>query len=144
MPLHATLHFCNLVLVGSFFLATAWQNQQNDLCAQWKINLGIHPVWSESSLFVWRSIGSLVTHWAHSEDWSDWAAAQAGLSLHWVHRLFCWFCHAPAHFRHMKLLCLSLCGFHLTGDERQLCIGGCYNVSYTCHKNPKILNTRKK
>ena len=28
----------------------------------------------------------------HSEDWSDWADAQADLSLHWVHRSFCWFC----------------------------------------------------
>ena len=29
---------------------------------------GIHPVWSESSLSAWRSIGSLTTHWEHSED----------------------------------------------------------------------------
>ena len=35
---------------------------------------------------------------AHSEDsWSDWADAQADLSLGWVHRSFCWFCHALAH-----------------------------------------------
>ena len=25
--------------------------------------------------------------------WSDWANAQADLSLRWVHRSFCWFCH---------------------------------------------------
>ena len=30
--------------------AAAWQNHQNDLCAQTQIRLGIHPVWSESSL----------------------------------------------------------------------------------------------
>ena len=36
--------------------ATAWQNQQ------------IRPVWSESSLSAWRKLGSLATHWAHSED----------------------------------------------------------------------------
>ena len=31
------------------------------------------------------------THWAHSEDWSDWVDAQADLSLHWEHRSFYWF-----------------------------------------------------
>ena len=33
----------------------------------------------------------------HSELWSDWADAQADLSLCWVHRSSCWFCHAAAH-----------------------------------------------
>ena len=32
------------------------------------ISLGIHPVWSESSLSAWRKLGSLATHWVHSED----------------------------------------------------------------------------
>ena len=36
--------------------------------AKTQINLGIHPVWSESSLPARRNIGSLSTHWAHSED----------------------------------------------------------------------------
>ena len=44
-------------------------------------SLGMRPVWSESSLSAWRSTGFLVTHRAHSEDWSDWADAQADLSL---------------------------------------------------------------
>ena len=35
---------------------------------QAKINLGIRPVWSESSLSAWRQLWSLATHWAHSED----------------------------------------------------------------------------
>ena len=26
------------------------------------------PIWSESSLSAWRKLGSLATHWAHSED----------------------------------------------------------------------------
>ena len=91
------------------------------LCAQWvtRISLGIRPIWSESSLSTWRKLGSLATHWVHSEDsdqtgrmprliwvftgrmkkawvlsyplsaqwrlWSDWADAQADLSLHWAH-----------------------------------------------------------
>ena len=41
-----------------------------------QIRLDIRPAWSESSLSAWRSTGSLATHWAHSEDWSDWADAQ--------------------------------------------------------------------
>ena len=36
--------------------------------AKTQISLGIRPVWSESSLSAWRSIESLATHWAHSED----------------------------------------------------------------------------
>ena len=50
---------------------------------------GDPPVWPESSLSAWRSIGSLATHNADSDDWSDWAAdAQADMSLRWGHRLF--------------------------------------------------------
>ena len=36
--------------------------------AKTQISLGIHPVWSESSLSAWRNLGSLATHWVHSED----------------------------------------------------------------------------
>ena len=31
-------------------------------------SLGIRPVWSESALSALRKLGSLATHWAHSED----------------------------------------------------------------------------
>ena len=46
-----------------------------------QISLGIHPVWSESSLSAWRNLGSLATHWAHSED-SDQTGRMPTLS--WV------------------------------------------------------------
>ena len=36
--------------------------------AKTQISLGIHPVWSEFSLSAWGKLGSLATHWAHSED----------------------------------------------------------------------------
>ena len=36
--------------------------------AKTQISLGIRQVWSESSLSAWRKLGSLDTHWAHSED----------------------------------------------------------------------------
>ena len=48
----------------------------------------IRPVWSESSLSAWRKLGFLATYWVHSENWSDWADAQADLSLCWVHSHF--------------------------------------------------------
>ena len=50
-----------------------------------QISMGIRPVWSESSLSAWRKLGSLATHWMHSEDWSDSGDAQADLSLRRVH-----------------------------------------------------------
>ena len=79
------------------------------LCAQRRrISLGIRPVWSESSLSAWRKLVSLTTHWAHSKDsdplsgqrrlWSDWADAQADLSLLWAHMPCCWFYQEAAHF----------------------------------------------
>ena len=55
--------------------------------AKIQISLGIRPVWSESSLSAWRKLGSLATH---SEDWSDWADAQADLSLRWANMSVCW------------------------------------------------------
>ena len=68
--------------------------------AKTQISLGIRPVWSESLLSAWRKLGSLATHWAHSED-SD----QNG----WMPRLIC-LCWANSHFvgfvmrRHIFLL----------------------------------------
>ena len=76
--------------------ATTWQNPQNDLCAQqrhWSSWASTQS--DQSSLSAWRSIGSLATHWAHREEWSDRVDALADLSLRLVHLLFCWFCHAP-------------------------------------------------
>ena len=46
---------------GSFvFWAASWQNQQNGMCAQQRL----WSVWAD----VWRKLGSLASHWAHSED----------------------------------------------------------------------------
>ena len=55
--------------------------------AKTQISLGIRPVWSESSLSAWRKFGSLATHWARRL-WSDWAHAQADMSLRWARTLF--------------------------------------------------------
>ena len=49
--------------------ATAWQNQQNDLCAQKRLRSAWVPAKSDqSSLSAWRNIGPLTIHWAHSKD----------------------------------------------------------------------------
>ena len=68
--------------------ATARQNQQNDLCTQRRLN---------SSLCAQRVAKNPRFLHAVNELWSDWADAQAELSLCWAHRLFCWFCDAVAH-----------------------------------------------
>ena len=76
----------------SFTIIWAWHESP----AKTQISLGIRPVWSESSLSAWRKLGSLVTHWAHTEEWSDWTDVQIDLSLRWAHMSFCRFCQKVA------------------------------------------------
>ena len=71
-----------------------------------QINLGICPVWSVFAVCM-KKAWSLVTHCAHSKDWSDWMDAKADLSLHWVHMQFCWFCHDAAHYENWCFLSLA-------------------------------------
>ena len=71
--------------------------------AKTQICLGIHPVWSESSLSAWRKLGSLATHWAHSED-SYRTGLMPGGCQGWSEsslraQSFCWFCHVVALFK---------------------------------------------
>ena len=40
----------------------------------------VRPAKTQVSLSAWRKLGPLATHWAHSEDWSDWVNAQADSS----------------------------------------------------------------
>ena len=59
------------------------------LCAQRRqIGLGIRLVWLEFSLWAhWVAKNPSFLH-ADIEDWSDWADAQADLSLRWAHTHF--------------------------------------------------------
>ena len=66
--------------------------------AKTQISLGIRPVWSESLLSTWRKLGSLATHWGHSED-SD----QTGIRA----QSFCWFYREVAHCVSILGSCLS-------------------------------------
>ena len=78
--------------------ATTWQNQQNDCAPSEDLDqLGVRSVWSESLLCAQWVAKDLSFLHADSEDWSDWADAQADLSLRWAHRPHYWFCHVAAH-----------------------------------------------
>ena len=52
-----------------------------------KISLSIRPVWSVFACAQWVAKDPSFLH-ADSEDWSDWADAQADLSLCWAHSHF--------------------------------------------------------
>ena len=62
---------------------TKWVCTQQRLRSAWASALS-----DQSSLSAWRYLRSSATHWAHSKDGSDWADAQADLSLRWVHTHF--------------------------------------------------------
>ena len=65
--------------------------------AKTQINLGIRPVWSESSLSTGRKLGSLATDWAQAKTLISlggcpgWSESSLGAQL------FCCFCHEAAH-----------------------------------------------
>ena len=73
--------------------AAARQNQQNDLSTQRRFGSD-WVFWSESWLSACRNIFVLSCPLSTLQRlWSDWADAQADLSLRWAQRSFCWFCH---------------------------------------------------
>ena len=45
-------------------------------------------VWSESSLSAWRKLGSLATHWAHSEDSGQTGRMPRLIWVRWAHSHF--------------------------------------------------------
>ena len=70
--------------------AASWQNQQNE-SAPAKTQISWASAQSNHSLRCLHeeTLGPYIaTHWVHSKDWSDWADAQADLSL----------CRAHTHF----------------------------------------------
>ena len=91
-PLEARTNTLDSVLLSLFMSRNEPPHDKNNKMTvrpvKTQISLCIRPVWSESSLSAWRKLASLATHWAHSEDWSDWTDAQADLSLRWSHGHF--------------------------------------------------------
>ena len=91
-----SLGLCNLLISFSFQMfilsstvnnirAASWQNQQSGICAQRRLI----SAWAatQSDQFAWRKLGSLATHWAHSED-SDQSGRMPRLIwvLCWAHK----------------------------------------------------------
>ena len=70
--------------------AAAWQNQQNDLCAEGRRR----SAWSVFAVRM-KNFALLATHWAHS--------------LRWAHRSFCWL--------HVKLWSNSTNGTEVQTNE---------------------------
>ena len=64
--------------------------------AKTRISLGIHPVWSVFAIRIKKHLVLSYPLSALRRLWSDWADAQADLSLRWWHKSFCWFCHEVA------------------------------------------------
>ena len=84
------------------------------MCAQQRLRSAWASAQSDQSLHCphWRKLGSLATHWAHSEDWSDWVDAQADLSLRWVHSHFVGFVMKRLKFIYIyNCWCKSVCHY---------------------------------
>ena len=64
--------------------------------AKTRINLGIRPVWAESSLSACRKLGSFATHWAYSEYTDHTGRMPRLISVFGGRAVFCWFCHEAA------------------------------------------------
>ena len=77
-------HFCLIWLhcklqksSENLFIGCQWNlGVEICMCAQRRLR----STWAftqsdQSSLSTWRKLGSLATHWVHSEDWSDWVDA---------------------------------------------------------------------
>ena len=80
----------NKAIYGAWFSNELRHDKTNKVSvrpAKTQISLGIRPVWSVFSVRM-KNAWVLATHWAHGEDWSDWADAQADLSLRWAHTHF--------------------------------------------------------
>ena len=112
--------------------------------AKTQISLCMRPVWSESSLSTWRNIGSLATHWMHCEDWSDWADAQADLSLRWAHshfvgfvmRRFSWFLFSSVLEKSLVGLWMALINW---SRSRTIMVGWKLLISFWQYRNvPKF------
>ena len=76
--------------------ATAWQNQQMT-CAPSKLRSAWASTQSDQSSLCAQWVAKDTRFQTDSKDWSDWADAQADVSLHWAHRSFRWFCCVAAH-----------------------------------------------
>ena len=96
-----TDHFAGFVKIGLKFQQNIlkqwcwwfepWHDKTNKMSVRpvkTQISLGIRPVWSEPLLSAWRKLGSLATHWAHSEDSDQTGRLPRLICLRWAHTHF--------------------------------------------------------
>ena len=120
-----SLEFCFCFCISPIkrkIWAAAWQNQQNDLCAQPRLGSAWASALSLIRVFAVRMKEVWVLFYPSSAQprlWSDWADAQSDLSLRWMHNLFCCFFRAAAHLilNHFQsnafITCLQLTDMHI-------------------------------
>ena len=80
--------------------AASWQNQQSECAPSEDSDQPEHPP-SLIRVFAVRMKKARILSYPLSAQrrlWSDWADAQADLSLHWAHMPFLWFRHEVAHY----------------------------------------------
>ena len=89
-----------------------WQNQQNGICAQRRLKSACASAQSDQSAVLMKKPRVLSYPLsAQLRLWSDWADAQADLSLRWAPISFCWFCHEAAQLSHITLTITSMQDF---------------------------------
>ena len=107
-----------LPLVLKSIWAASWQNQYNGTCPQRRTKSAQRrPRSAQILLSAWRILGSLATHWVHSEGWSDWADAQADLCLRWAHS-------------HFVVLTTSVTSMTVHQDEGWMIVKALYNQAF--------------
>ena len=93
--------------------AASWQNQQSGCAPSKNSDQPGHPP-SLIRVFAVRMKKAWVLSYPLSAQrrlWSDWADAQADLSLRWAQSL-CWFCHEAPHLQsapHISILIIWSC-----------------------------------
>ena len=103
-----------------------------------QISLSICPVWS---VFADRMKKALVLSYplsAQQRLWSDWADAQADLSLCWAQMPFCSFCHEAAQIKNQMTSSNWNCCSTRSTDLDTLTI-----ASYQFHDNNQILGSSR-
>ena len=88
-----------LILIFMITWAMTWQNQQNECVPSEDSDQPGHLP-SLIRVFAVRMKKPRALSYPMSAQqrlWSDWADAQADLSLRWAHMSFFWFCHEVAH-----------------------------------------------
>ena len=102
--------------------------------AKTQISLGIHPVWSESSLSAWRKLGYPMG--------AQWRLIRLGGCPGWSESLlgaesFCWFCHEAAQLCLILFICIEIT--RKTSERRPISIAllGSWLFNFTRYGAPK-------